>query len=113
MDPNLLKLKDILKLDVALIRRAKSQMKERQRLYNDASMIQKGVEHMRKENRHTHIAYSMMRGRKYEEIEQKVRKGNESDMSLVYFIIQQITSKVMAAKPAEKTEEVETNAAVG
>ena len=113
MDPNILKLKAILKEDVALIRLAKKQLKARQRMYNDASMLQKGVEQMRKEARHTHIAYSIMRGRKYEEIEQKVRKGNEPDMNLVSYIIQQITAKITAAKPAEEIKETESQAAVG
>ena len=37
--------------------------------------------------RHKHIAYSMMRGRTYEQIEAKCRKDNRPDMDLIQRII--------------------------
>lgn len=37
--------------------------------------------------RHKHIAYSMMRGRTYEQIEAKCRKGNSPDQNLIQEII--------------------------
>lgn len=40
-----------------------------------------------REARHKHIAYSMMRGRKYEQIEQKTRPDNKADMKYVEQII--------------------------
>ena len=37
----------------------------------------------RRNYRHRHIAYSLMRGRTYEQIEPKCAEGNEPDMNLV------------------------------
>ena len=37
--------------------------------------------------RHHHIAYCMLRGKTYEQVEQKVRDGNEPDMGLVESIM--------------------------
>jgi hypothetical protein len=45
--------------------------------------------------RHDHIAYSMLRGRTYEQIEAKVAKGNEPNMELVMEIMEDLRSKVI------------------
>ena len=40
--------------------------------------------------RHHHIAYGLLRGRKYEEIEQYTRKGNEPDWGRIESIMEDI-----------------------
>ena len=47
--------------------------------------------------RHCHIAYSMMRGRSYEEIENKCREDNKPDMDLVKRIIDEYSPKDVRA----------------
>lgn len=42
---------------------------------------------LKQEARHKHIAYCIMRGKEYSQIEPKVREGNEPDMKLVYSYI--------------------------
>jgi hypothetical protein len=41
------------------------------------------VESMKKEIRHKHIVYSLIRSKQYEQIEQKVREGNEPNWSYI------------------------------
>lgn len=53
---------------------------------------------LKKEYRHKHIAYSIMRGRKYEEIERTCRDDNKPDFDYV--------DKIMAAYAEEAHEDV-------
>jgi len=48
---------------------------------------QSGLHFKKRACRHKHIAYSMMRGRTYEQIEAKCREGNSPDMDLIQRII--------------------------
>jgi cytochrome c551/c552 len=48
---------------------------------------QSSILYKKKNCRHRHIAYSIMRGRTYEQIEQKCRKGNSPDQNLIQEII--------------------------
>ena len=50
------------------------------------------VEKLSKDFRHKHIAYSLLKGNKYEQIEKSVRKGNEADWNLIKGIQDEITS---------------------
>lgn len=50
------------------------------------------VEKLSKDFRHKHIAYSLLKGNKYEQIEKSVRKGNEPDWNLIKGIQDEITS---------------------
>ena len=46
------------------------------------------VQTLAEQFRHNHIAYCMLRGRKYEEIERVTRPNNKPDMSLVKAIME-------------------------
>lgn len=50
------------------------------------------VEKLSRDFRHKHIAYSLLKGNKYEQIEKSVRKGNEPDWNLIKGIQDEITS---------------------
>jgi hypothetical protein len=52
-----------------------------------ASTLQYGLLKKQRHCRHKHIAYSMMRGRSYEQIEPKCREGNEPDQNLIQEIL--------------------------
>ena len=51
--------------------------------------------------RYYHIAYSMLRGREYLEIENKVRKGNEINMSSVEAIMDELKLEIAERNPQE------------
>ena len=46
---------------------------------------------MKKKYRYRHIAYSMMRGKTYSQIENKCEKGNEPDLKIIQGIINEYT----------------------
>ena len=52
---------------------------------------------MKRSYRHKHIAYSMMRGKTYEQIEPKCREGNEPDHKLIQEIIDAYSAKDVCA----------------
>jgi type I site-specific restriction-modification system R (restriction) subunit len=52
-----------------------------------ASILQYQIRKKKHIYRHKHIAYSMMRGRTYEQIESKCRENNKSDQNLIRELI--------------------------
>lgn len=52
-----------------------------------ASIQQYRIHYKKRDCRHKHIAYSMMRGRTYEQIEPKCREDNKPDQDLIRRII--------------------------
>jgi len=61
----------------------KKDIKERQRNGDYAGHQQYNLLKQKKEYRHKHLAYCMMRGRTYEEIENKCREDNKPNMDIV------------------------------
>jgi len=51
----------------------------------------------KKECRHKHIAYSLMRGRTYEQIESKCREDNKPDQDLIRRIIDEYSTTNVCA----------------
>lgn len=86
----MLKLKNELKELAVEIRQAKNQRNEafRNGMETMAGTFQYDVLSLKHDYRHKHIAYSLMRGKEYSQVEPKVRKGNEPDMKLVESYIQ-------------------------
>jgi hypothetical protein len=54
-----------------------------------AGGLQYKILRKRKTYRHKHIAYCLIRGRSYEQIEQHCRKGNEPDQNLIQELIRE------------------------
>jgi len=100
--------KEWLKETAIKIRKAKEEWKETQRnndfslpTWSDSKFEEKFRAHCRlyeplgklwklsREYRHRHIAYSLVRGSTYYQIERTVRDGNEPDMKLVTKILEE------------------------
>lgn len=79
-------IKDMMKKDGQNLRTAKIELKEVQR-GNDTSISEwkkmDEVQMMKWHNRHKHIAYSMLKGRPLEEIENYCREDNKPNLDLV------------------------------
>lgn len=84
-------LKSELKLEAAELRKTKNDTKELQRKNEIAGNLQYKIIKLKRRYRHRHIAYSMMKGRKYKEIERKCRKDNKPDHNLIREIINAYT----------------------
>jgi len=93
MSPEILKLKNLLKKAASELWSLKKSVKEKQK-ENDAEApkFQYQLYKYKKSYRHHHIAYSLLRGRAYEEVE-KPRKDNEPDMDLIRRIINEYKSE--------------------
>lgn len=65
------------------IKNNKNNIKEKQRSGNYAGNQQYTLLKQKQEYRHKHIAYCMLRGRSYEQIENKCRKGNEPNFDII------------------------------
>lgn len=89
MKEDILKLKNELKKLALEVREAKNKRNEcfRSGDIQKAGSSQYDVLNIKYEIRHKHIAYCIMRGRSYAQIEPKVREGNEPDMSYVNIFI--------------------------
>lgn len=57
--------------------------------------------------RHRHIAYCMLRGKTYEEIEPKVRDDNEPDMGLVESIMSNYSPPEVYDAESDRVEQAE------
>lgn len=55
--------------------------------------------------RYYHIAYSMLKGREYLEIENKVRPGNEINMSSVEAIMDELKKAIIERTPKEELQD--------
>jgi len=76
-------LKSELKIKAVEIRKNKIQIKELQKNRSYAGNLQYSHIHLKRDYRHKHIAYCMLRGRTYEQIEQKCRENNKPNMDIV------------------------------
>jgi len=76
-------LKKELKIKAAEIRKTKIQIKELQKSRDYAGKLQYSLLHLKRDYRHKHIAYSMLRGRTYEQIEPKCHENNKPNMDFV------------------------------
>ena len=99
--------KEWLKTMAIEIRKKRKEWKENQRAYHfmEAPTTMNWEENMRErgrmykafrqleqwsyEYRHRHIAYSLVRGNKYHQIERTVREGNEPNMKMVILILEE------------------------
>jgi len=99
--------KEWLKTMAIEIRKKRKEWKENQRAYHfmEAPTTMNWEENMRErgrmykafrqleqwsyEYRHRHIAYSLVRGNKYHQIERTVREGNEPNMKMVIRILEE------------------------
>ncbi len=76
-------LKNELKAKAAEIRKTRVELKELQRSGQIAGHHQYSLISLKRDYRHRHIAYSMLRGRSYEQIEPKCREDHKPNMDLV------------------------------
>ena len=91
----ILKIKEELKAEAKKIRRLKIDCKNTQRgIHTGEKVWQEDVSRARYVWRHKHIAYCLLRGRKIEDIERKVREGNEPNQRLIEKHIEAFTSEV-------------------
>lgn len=82
--------------DLALeLHNFKAEIKETQKEHGSgsASSMQYSLWSMKRKYRYRHIAYSMMRGRTYLEVEPKCEEGNEPDLKVIEGIISEYTPK--------------------
>jgi hypothetical protein len=86
---NYLTLKSELKQLASELRNDKASIKQTQKECGSGAACdqQAAVVTKKRTCRHRHIAYSMMRGRTYEQIEAKCREGNSPDQNLIQEII--------------------------
>ena len=92
-------LKQEIKQDALEIRSDKETLKKTQRgeLPGSASTLQCMLFYKRRDSRHRHIAYSMMRGNTYEQIERKCHKDNQPNMDLIKRIIDEYSAQAVCA----------------
>lgn len=76
-------LKTRLKHDVKKLRELKASTKQRQKKGRYAGYKQALLATLKKEYRHYHIVYCLLRGKKYEQIELKCHKDNKPDFDLI------------------------------
>lgn len=93
----ILEAKEYLKSTAVKIRKAKYEYKEAQRKGSASWSMLADLNSLRWEYRHEHIAYSLAKGNKYEEIERTVAEGNEPDWKL----IDKISSKYKVSEDEE------------
>ena len=85
---NIWTLKKELKQLAAELRTERAELKKEQREGKvEASIRQYTILKKRKNYRHRHIAYCLLRGRTYEQIESHCRQGNEPDQTLIQELI--------------------------
>lgn len=75
------------------IRETKNETKETQKKNEYAGSLQYSLLKLRSEYRHKHIAYCLMRGRSYEEIEPKCRENNKPNKDLIQEIINEYSQQ--------------------
>lgn len=82
---NYLTLKEELKQLAAGLRTDKVEIKTIQKESGSGAAYaqQSSILYKKKNCRHRHITYSLMRGRTYEQIETRCREGNEPDFNLI------------------------------
>lgn len=83
MNSNILSFKNELKQLASQIRINKKNLKETQKSNKYAGELQFKSKLERWQYRHKHIAYCLMRGTKYEQIEPKCAENNKPDQELI------------------------------
>ena len=79
----MIELKNILKDEAAKLRELKASIKTTQKAGGIAGGMQWDLQKGRAWYRHRHIAYSLLKGKTYDQIENNCREGNEPDWSLI------------------------------
>ena len=92
-------LKNILKQSATEIRTDKALIRQilKGLVPGSSGALRSGLSGKKWEYRHKHIAYSMMRGRTYEQIEQKCAPDNKPNLDLVERIIDEYAKKDVCA----------------
>lgn len=93
MEKNIKVLKQELKQFALELHNDKADLKKTQRETGYAGNLQFSLHVKKREYRHKHISYSMMRGRTYEQIEQKCAENNKPDMALIQRILDEYNTK--------------------
>lgn len=94
MKKTLKEVKEFLKSNAIEIRKAKEELKISQRKNGPTKMFELQV--MRREIRHWYLAYGLIRGKTYEQIEHHCREDNEPNMKYVEQLMSRI---VLPVKP--------------
>lgn len=76
-------IKEILKAGAKVLRGLKIEIKDKMRNDEMAGDVQWDLVCKKREWRHKQIAYCLLKGRTYEQIERVVRKGNEPNQALI------------------------------
>lgn len=97
-------IKENLKMQARDIRTLKDQVRDGMRKGDYVWRLQGDLENAKREYRYDHVAYCMLRGRTYEEIENKVRPGNEILMDNVVKIMEKMKSDILARNPEKEVE---------
>jgi hypothetical protein len=90
---DLRKIKNELKADAKLLREDRLKLKEAQRAGEDCWKKQSFLAYLKADYRNKHIAYGLMKGKTYEQIERKVRPGNEPDWYSINKIVKSYTEE--------------------
>lgn len=109
-----LKTKEELKVIAARIKETRPKFKEGQRT-NDNNAWRMNMQLIKDayDFRHKHIAYCMLRGRKYEEIERSFRPYNQPNMKLVTKLMEEIKNENENVHPSESGPKQECAASPG
>lgn len=90
---NYLTLKQEQKVLATDLHNQKHEISKTQKEGKVAGLLQCNLIYMKRDYRYKHIAYSLIRGRTYEQIETKCRKGNEPDQKTIQRIIDEYAHK--------------------
>lgn len=94
---NLKEMKQWLKENGALIKESKIEMKTAMRSGNYAGCIQNDLIMMKRIYRQRHIAYSMARGKTYEQIESSTPRADDLNWTLINNMIETLTPQLEEA----------------
>ena len=83
MNTKISNLKEELKKIAVEIKEVKIETKKIQKQYGYAGNLQYSILKLKRKFRNKHIVYCLLKGRKYEEIECKVRDGNEPNWTII------------------------------
>jgi len=102
MNTKMKELKQELKTLAKIIHTTKIEHKDYQRSnqWSEIESTRRSIETAKYRFRHGHIAYCMARGKKYEEIELRVREGNEPNKDLITRILNSIDPVEVADEKA-------------
>lgn len=97
-------IKENLKTDANTIKKIKNDMKNGMRKGKYVWREQGDLLRMQHDFRYHHIAYCMLRGREYHEIENKVKPNNEINMDRVERIIEEMKDDILKRNPKEEDQ---------